>query len=68
MRGVRHESSRKRIRVPSEIVKAYEPQEIERRWAQAWFEEKLYHPLAEAPGTVFSIALALVKNNASERN
>ena len=57
MRGVRRESSRKRTRVPSEIVKAYEPQGIERRWAQAWFEEKLYHPLADAPGTVFSIAL-----------
>jgi valyl-tRNA synthetase len=51
------EFSRKRFTVPSEIVKAYEPQEIERRWAQAWFEEKLYHPLAGAPGTAFSIAL-----------
>src|SRR5579883_1149563 len=28
--------------MPGEIPKAYEPQEIEERWAKAWFEEKLY--------------------------
>src|ERR1700744_1259542 len=44
-----------------EIPKAYEPQEIEERWAQAWFEEKLFR--AENSGTPgdptkrFSIAL-----------
>jgi valyl-tRNA synthetase len=47
-----------------EIPKAYEPQEIEERWANAWFEEKLFR--AENSGTLdvpsdaqprFSIAL-----------
>ena len=43
-----------------EIPKAYEPQEIERRWAVRWFEEKLYGAgPAGAPDTrpVFSIAI-----------
>src|SRR3989304_5691398 len=35
--------------MPREIPKAYEPQEIEHRWAQAWFEQKLF--CAEASGT-----------------
>ena len=43
--------------MPDEIAKAYEPQEIERRWAQTWFEERLYHVRADAPGEMFSIAL-----------
>jgi valyl-tRNA synthetase len=43
--------------MPDEIAKAYEPQEIERRWAQTWFEERLYHARADGPGEVFSIAL-----------
>jgi valyl-tRNA synthetase len=44
-----------------EIPKAYEPQEIEERWAQAWFDENLFR--AENSGTPgnptkrFSIAL-----------
>ncbi len=41
----------------SEIPKAYEPQEIERRWAQAWFEQKLYHADAKGAGEMFSIVL-----------
>ena len=41
----------------SEIPKAYEPQEIERRWAQTWFEEKLYHADAKGAGEMFSIVL-----------
>ncbi len=41
----------------TEIAKAYEPQEIERRWAQTWFEEQLYRAHADGPGEVFSIAL-----------
>ena len=41
----------------TEIAKAYEPQEIERRWAQAWFEEQLYRARADGPGEVFSIVL-----------
>jgi valyl-tRNA synthetase len=40
-----------------EIPKAYEPQEIEKRWAQAWFVEKLFRADPKAPGPVFSIAL-----------
>ena len=41
----------------SEIPKAYEPQEIERRWAQTWFEEKLYRADAKGAGEMFSIVL-----------
>jgi len=40
-----------------EIPKAYEPQDIERRWAQAWFDEKLYRADARADGEMFSIVL-----------
>jgi valyl-tRNA synthetase len=40
-----------------EIPKAYEPQEIEQRWAQEWYERKLYGVDANAPGPVFSIAI-----------
>ncbi|MGB6625807.1 MAG: class I tRNA ligase family protein, partial [Candidatus Acidiferrales bacterium] len=43
--------------MPREIPKAYEPQEIERRWAQAWFDEKLYRAEAQDPGEIFSIVL-----------
>jgi valyl-tRNA synthetase len=35
--------------MPREIPKAYEPQEIEERWAKAWYEEKLF--CAENSGT-----------------
>ena len=47
--------------MPREIPKAYEPQEIEERWARAWYEENLFR--AENSGTPgaerarFSIAL-----------
>ncbi len=45
--------------MPREIPKAYEPQEIEARWAKTWFEENLFR--AENSGTAdgpkFSIAL-----------
>ncbi|MGB6483719.1 MAG: valine--tRNA ligase [Candidatus Acidiferrales bacterium] len=41
----------------TEIAKTYEPQKIERRWAQAWFEEQLYRARADGPGEVFSIVL-----------
>ncbi|MGA8224079.1 MAG: valine--tRNA ligase [Candidatus Acidiferrales bacterium] len=45
--------------MPREIPKAYEPQEIEERWAKAWFDENLFR--AENSGTPdgpkFSIAL-----------
>jgi len=42
-----------------EISKAYEPQEIEQRWAKVWFDEKLFrveNSRADS-GHVFSIAL-----------
>ncbi len=45
--------------MPREIPKAYEPQEIEARWAKTWFDENLFR--AENSGTAsgpkFSIAL-----------
>ncbi|HLJ41721.1 MAG TPA: valine--tRNA ligase [Candidatus Acidoferrales bacterium] len=41
----------------SELPKAYEPQEIERRWAQTWFEEQLYRADAKGAGEMFSIVL-----------
>ncbi len=44
-----------------EIPKAYEPQEIEERWAKAWFDEKLFRAensgTPSDPGKRFSIAL-----------
>jgi valyl-tRNA synthetase len=47
--------------MPLEIPKAYEPQEIEERWAQAWFKEKLFRAensgTPEDPTKRFSIAL-----------
>jgi valyl-tRNA synthetase len=43
--------------VPREIPKAYEPQEIEERWAKAWFEEKLFRAENSRHGPPFSIAL-----------
>jgi valyl-tRNA synthetase len=41
----------------AEIPKAYEPQEIEERWAKAWFDEKLFRAENSANGPAFSIAL-----------
>jgi valyl-tRNA synthetase len=50
--------------MPHEIPKAYEPQEIEERWAKAWFEEQLFRAENSGPGgpiapdeNAFSIAL-----------
>ncbi len=43
--------------MPREIPKAYEPQEIEERWAKSWFEEKLFRAENSADGEMFSIAL-----------
>ncbi|MGH9682796.1 MAG: valine--tRNA ligase [Candidatus Acidiferrales bacterium] len=45
--------------MPREIPKAYEPREIEERWAKAWFDEKLFGAEASRAdsGKVFSIAL-----------
>ena len=43
--------------MPREIPKAYEPQEIEERWAKAWFDEKLFRAENSGNGPSFSIAL-----------
>ncbi|MGH9698867.1 MAG: valine--tRNA ligase [Candidatus Acidiferrales bacterium] len=45
--------------MPREIPKAYEPQEIEERWAKAWFEERLFRAenSRASSGESFSIAL-----------
>jgi valyl-tRNA synthetase len=40
-----------------EIPKAYEPQEVEQRWARAWFERKLFRADPGAPGAVFAIVI-----------
>ncbi len=43
--------------MPREIPKAYEPQQIEQRWARAWVEQQLFRAGAKAPGPVFSIVI-----------
>ena len=50
--------------MPREIPKAYEPQEIEERWAKAWYDEQLFRAENSGPGgpitpgeNTFSIAL-----------
>ncbi|MBZ5541416.1 MAG: valine--tRNA ligase [Acidobacteriia bacterium] len=40
-----------------EIAKAYEPQQIEPRWAEAWVQEALFRADAAAPGPAFSIVI-----------
>ncbi|MBI3663705.1 MAG: valine--tRNA ligase, partial [Acidobacteria bacterium] len=40
-----------------EIPKAYEPQEIEMRWAQKWVADELFRADASAPGPAFSIVI-----------
>jgi valyl-tRNA synthetase len=40
-----------------EIAKAYEPQQIEPRWAEYWVAEELFKADASAPGPVFSIVI-----------
>ena len=41
----------------TEIAKTYEPQDIERRWANTWFEGQLYRARVDAPGKVFCIVI-----------
>lgn len=43
--------------ITREIPKAYEPQEIEERWAKSWFDEKLFRAENSGDGSPFSIAL-----------
>jgi valyl-tRNA synthetase len=40
-----------------EIAKAYDPQQIERRWAEFWTQDNLFRADANAPGPVFSIVI-----------
>ena len=40
-----------------EIAKAYEPQQIEPRWAEFWVKEALFKADPSAPGPVFSIVI-----------
>ena len=40
-----------------EIAKAYEPQQIEPRWAEYWVREGLFKADPNAPGPVFSIVI-----------
>jgi valyl-tRNA synthetase len=40
-----------------EIAKAYEPQQIEPRWAEFWVKEALFQADANAPGPVFSLVI-----------
>jgi valyl-tRNA synthetase len=40
-----------------EIAKAYEPQQIEARWAEFWVKEELFKADAHALGPVFSIVI-----------
>src|SRR5258708_11847166 len=44
-------------RMAREIAKAYEPQQIEPRWADFWVKEELFEANANAPGPVFSIVI-----------
>ncbi len=45
--------------MPREIPKAYEPREIEERWAKSWFKEKLFRAenSGDGSGRTFSITL-----------
>jgi valyl-tRNA synthetase len=40
-----------------EIAKAYEPHQIEPRWAEFWVKEALFKADVDAPGPVFSIVI-----------
>jgi valyl-tRNA synthetase len=40
-----------------EIAKAYEPQQIEPRWAEYWVKEELFKADPNAPGPVFSVVI-----------
>lgn len=43
--------------MPREIAKAYEPKQIEPRWAEYWVKEALFKADAGASGPVFSIVI-----------
>ncbi|MBQ2517076.1 MAG: class I tRNA ligase family protein, partial [Desulfovibrio sp.] len=39
------------------LSKAYEPQEVEKRWRRHWEEEKTFTPDMSAPGEPYSIVI-----------
>jgi valyl-tRNA synthetase len=43
--------------MPREIAKAYDPKQIEPRWAEFWVKDALFKADAGAPGPVFSIVI-----------
>ena len=43
--------------MPREIAKAYDPQQIEPRWAEFWVKDNLFRADVTAPGPVFSIVI-----------
>jgi valyl-tRNA synthetase len=43
--------------MPREIAKAYEPKQIEPRWAEFWVKEELFKADPRKPGPVFSIVI-----------
>ncbi len=43
--------------MPREIAKAYDPQQIEPRWAEFWVKDNLFRADTNAPGPVFSIVI-----------
>jgi valyl-tRNA synthetase len=43
--------------MPRDIAKAYDPQQIEPRWAEFWVKKNLFRADANAPGPVFSIVI-----------
>ncbi len=43
--------------MPREIAKAYDPQQIEPRWADLWVQDNLFKADANASGPVFSIVI-----------
>jgi valyl-tRNA synthetase len=43
--------------MPREIAKAYDPQQIEGRWAEFWVKDNLFRADVHAPGPVFSIVI-----------
>ena len=43
--------------MPGEIAKAYEPKQIEPRWAEFWVKEELFKADPARPGPVFSIVI-----------
>jgi valyl-tRNA synthetase len=46
-----------RIEMPREIAKAYEPKQIEPRWAEYWVKEELFKADPGKSGPVFSIVI-----------